>query len=91
MKKWKKDRNRKCREDFMDEFKDISVTVLCSSAKEIRYLVSTGENFFEANALTAQLLISLKNADNQDEGIKNFITSIVLWFTENPVPRDEVS
>jgi hypothetical protein len=65
--------------------------VLCSSAKEIRYLVSTGENFFEANALTAQLLISLKNADNQDEGIKNFITSIVLWFTENPVPRDEVS
>ncbi len=57
----------------MDELNSISITILNSSVKETRYLVSTGENYFEANALTAELLIFLKEAQNQDEGINKFI------------------
>ena len=57
----------------MDELKNISISVLNSSNKETRYLVSAGKHYFETNALTAELLTSLKDIPNQKEGIKKFI------------------
>lgn len=58
----------------MKELNDISINILSSSTKEIRYLVSSNTNYFETNALTAELLTSLKEANNKNDGIKNFIT-----------------
>ncbi len=57
----------------MDELKNISISLLNSSSKETRYLVSVGKHYFEANALTAELLTSLKEIPSQEEGIKKFL------------------
>ena len=57
----------------MDEFKNISISVLNSSSKETRYLVSVGKHYFEANALTAELLTSLKATPSQEEAIQKFV------------------
>ena len=57
----------------MKELQDITITVLNSSTKEVRYLITTNGSFFEANALTADLIILLRDADTEEDGINNFI------------------
>lgn len=57
----------------MKELQNITITVLDSATKDVRYLIATNGHFFEANSLTADLIASLRDADSEEGGINNFI------------------
>lgn len=57
----------------MELLSGITITRLYGSTDEEHYLVMSKDNVMEANRLTADLLDSLKNAEDMDAGIDNFL------------------
>lgn len=57
----------------MEQLSGITITKLHGSASDERYLVTSKNNFMEANKITKELLETLKGAATTDEGIEMFL------------------
>lgn len=59
----------------MNTFADIKIDRLSSSNSRQHYLITRGENFFEASEVVAQLLTTLKTSPSEEDGIKSFVSN----------------
>lgn len=69
----------------MNTFADIKIDRLSSSNSSQRYLVTKGDNFFEASEVVAQLLMTLKTSPTEENGISDFVSTYSGKYTEEQI------